>query len=43
MYYKNINNIFLSELPEDLKNYQSDTYNPKNNSHLYSNFLNYNF
>ena len=41
-YYKNINNIFLSDFPDNLNDYQVDTYNPKNNFNLYSNYLNYN-
>ena len=41
-YYKNINNIFLSDFPDNLNDYQADTYNPKNNFNLYSNYLNYN-
>ena len=42
-YYNNINNIFLSELPENLEDNFSATYNSKNNFNLYSNFINYNF
>ena len=41
-YYKNINNIFLSDFPDNLNDYQADTYNPKNNFNLYSNYLNCN-
>jgi len=41
-YYKNINNIFLSDFPDNLNDYQADTYNPKNYFNLYSNYLNYN-
>ena len=41
-YYKNINNIFLSDFPDNLNDYQADTYNPRNNFNLYSNYLNCN-
>ena len=42
-YHKNINNIFLSDLPDSLEEYQSDTYNPKNNYNQFSNYLEHNF
>ena len=38
--YKNINNIFLSENLND--DYQAQTYNPKRENNLYSNYLNNN-